>query len=65
MMEAPCPGMCWLYIAGGMIANRALIDYEKLEHVGDGILGSIVTTLLHDMYPLLKVGPSTVRHLGS
>jgi len=36
------------------------MDYEKLEHVGDAILGSIVTTLLHDLYPLIGPGTATV-----
>lgn len=39
-----------------------MIDYEKLEHVGDAILGSIVTTLLHDFFPNIGPGPATVSY---
>lgn len=37
-------------------------DYEKLEHVGDGILGALVTLLLQDLYPQLPPGTATVRN---
>ncbi|KAK4685194.1 hypothetical protein P7C73_g4963, partial [Tremellales sp. Uapishka_1] len=33
-------------------------DYEKLEHVGDSLLGCIVVDLLHDLFPGLKQGPA-------
>ena len=34
---------------------------QRLEHVGDQVLGLIVTDLLQSEYPYLRVGPSTVR----
>ena len=34
-------------------------DNEKYEHLGDTVLGLVVTGLLLDMYPCLRVGPST------
>ncbi|KAJ7083002.1 ribonuclease III domain-containing protein [Mycena epipterygia] len=34
-------------------------DNEKLEHLGDSVLGLVVTTLMGEMYPGLRVGPST------
>ncbi|KAI9467132.1 ribonuclease III [Lactarius psammicola] len=34
-------------------------DNEQLEHVGDQVLGLIVTDLLQKMFPFLRVGPST------
>ena len=34
--------------------------YEKLEHVGDSILGMIVTTWLHETRPLLTCGTASV-----
>ncbi|KAJ3812017.1 ribonuclease III [Lentinula aff. lateritia] len=34
-------------------------DNEKLEHVGDTVLSLVVTTLMNEMYPTLRVGPST------
>lgn len=34
-------------------------DNQKLEHVGDGLIGTVVTLLLHDMYPGLRHGPAT------
>ncbi|ORY29150.1 ribonuclease III domain-containing protein [Naematelia encephala] len=37
-----------------------LLDNEKLEHVGDGLLGAVVTVLLHDLFPNLKHGPATM-----
>ncbi|KAH0840165.1 ribonuclease III [Lanmaoa asiatica] len=36
-------------------------DNEKFEHLGDTVLGLIVTGLLLNMYPGLRVGPATVR----
>jgi dsRNA-specific ribonuclease len=38
-------------------------DNEKYEHLGDTVLGLVVTGLLLDMYPCLRVGPSTASHL--
>lgn len=34
-------------------------DNEKYEHLGDTVLGLVVTSLLLEMYPCLRVGPST------
>lgn len=34
-------------------------DNEKYEHLGDTVLGLVVTTQLLQMYPGLRVGPST------
>ncbi|WVR09214.1 hypothetical protein IAU60_006276 [Kwoniella sp. DSM 27419] len=34
-------------------------DNEKLEHVGDSILGTAVTLLLHDLYPTMNPGTAT------
>ncbi|KAF8511252.1 ribonuclease III, partial [Hysterangium stoloniferum] len=34
-------------------------DNEKLEHLGDSVLGLCVTTLIRDMYPHIRVGPAT------
>jgi ribonuclease-3 len=34
-------------------------DNEQLEHVGDQVLGLIVTDLLQKNFPFLRVGPST------
>lgn len=51
--------------------GKNIVDYEKLEHVGDAILGSIVTVLLHDLFPQLQPGPASVstalsdQHSGS
>ncbi|KAF9480724.1 ribonuclease III [Pholiota conissans] len=34
-------------------------DNEKYEHLGDTVLGLVITSLLIDMFPGLRVGPST------
>ncbi|KAJ7739926.1 ribonuclease III domain-containing protein [Mycena metata] len=34
-------------------------DNEKFEHLGDSVLGLVVTSLMLEMYPGLRVGPST------
>ncbi|KAL1754771.1 ribonuclease III domain-containing protein [Schizophyllum commune] len=34
-------------------------DNEKFEHLGDTVLGLVVTTQIQQMYPGLRVGPST------
>jgi hypothetical protein len=36
------------------------LDYEKLEHVGDSILGMVVTTWLHELKPRLTCGRASV-----
>jgi ribonuclease-3 len=38
--------------------------YEKLEHVGDSILGMVVTTWLHETKPRLTCGTATVSDVG-
>jgi ribonuclease-3 len=38
-------------------------DYEKLEHVGDSILGMVVTTWLHELKPNLTCGTASVSQL--
>lgn len=43
-----------------IVGNGTVHDYEKLEHVGDSILNSLVTTLLNDLYPQLPPGAATV-----
>ncbi|KLT44472.1 ribonuclease III [Cutaneotrichosporon oleaginosum] len=35
-------------------------DYEKLEHIGDSVLGTLVTLLLQDLYPNLPAGSTTM-----
>ncbi|KAH9077049.1 ribonuclease III [Lactarius deliciosus] len=40
-------------------------DNEQLEHVGDQVLGLIVTDLLQKMFPFLRVGPSTRRAIST
>jgi hypothetical protein len=39
------------------------LDYEKLEHVGDSILGMVVTTWLHELKPRLTCGRASVSYL--
>jgi len=34
----------------------------RFEHLGDTVLSLVVTNLLLEMYPNLRVGPSTVRY---
>ncbi|KAF5320911.1 hypothetical protein D9619_000729 [Psilocybe cf. subviscida] len=34
-------------------------DNERLEHLGDTVLGLAITTLLTEKYPFLRVGPAT------
>ncbi|KAJ3734970.1 ribonuclease III domain-containing protein [Lentinula guzmanii] len=34
-------------------------DNEKLEHLGDAVIAIVVTTLMIEMFPNLRVGPST------
>ena len=40
-----------------------LTAYARFEHLGDTVLGLVVTTQIQQMYPGLRVGPSTVRPL--
>lgn len=47
------------------VCVMAVLDPNMLcrfEHLGDTVLGLVVTSLLLEMYPNLRVGPSTVRH---
>ncbi|KZT71545.1 ribonuclease III [Daedalea quercina L-15889] len=34
-------------------------DNEKYEHLGDSVLSMVVTELINDIYPYIRVGPST------
>ncbi|PCH40934.1 ribonuclease III [Wolfiporia cocos MD-104 SS10] len=34
-------------------------DNEKLEHLGDSVLSLVVTSLMREEFPLVRVGPST------
>ncbi|GAA5929083.1 hypothetical protein JCM1841_005135 [Sporobolomyces salmonicolor] len=36
--------------------GESVTDYERLEHVGDALLGAEVTLLIHERYPSLVVG---------
>ncbi|RXK37149.1 hypothetical protein M231_05601 [Tremella mesenterica] len=38
----------------------AMEDNQKLEHVGDALLGTVITCLLHELFPKLRQGPATV-----
>ncbi|THH16410.1 hypothetical protein EW146_g4225 [Bondarzewia mesenterica] len=38
-------------------------DNEVLEHLGDQVLGLVVTELIYDLFPHLRVGPSTLRQI--
>ncbi|GAA5900640.1 hypothetical protein JCM8208_000554 [Rhodotorula glutinis] len=37
-------------------AGHPLQDYERLEHVGDALLGAEITLMVHEAYPRLVVG---------
>ncbi|GAA5981279.1 hypothetical protein JCM11641_005631 [Rhodosporidiobolus odoratus] len=39
--------------------GEGAMDYERLEHVGDALLGAEVTLLIHERYPRLTVGART------
>ncbi|ORX38928.1 ribonuclease III domain-containing protein [Kockovaella imperatae] len=43
-----------------LTSGAADLDNEKLEHVGDGILGAFITFLLNELYPDLVVGSATL-----
>ncbi|GAA5841938.1 hypothetical protein JCM9279_003162 [Rhodotorula babjevae] len=36
--------------------GHSVVDYERLEHVGDALLGAEVTLMVHEAYPRLVVG---------
>ncbi|WVF68965.1 hypothetical protein IAT40_003739 [Kwoniella sp. CBS 6097] len=36
------------------------VDYERLEHVGDGLLESIASGLIQDLYPWLRQGGAAI-----
>lgn len=40
--------------------NVGLTDRNRFEHLGDTVLGFVVTALMLEMYPGLRVGPATV-----
>ncbi|GAA6003597.1 hypothetical protein JCM10207_003499 [Rhodosporidiobolus poonsookiae] len=40
--------------------GEEVTDYERLEHVGDALLGAEVTLLVHELYPRLTAGIRTV-----
>ncbi|WWC70904.1 uncharacterized protein I206_104856 [Kwoniella pini CBS 10737] len=40
--------------------HEKAVDYEKLEHVGDGLLESIASGLINDMYPWLRQGGAAI-----
>lgn len=43
--------------------NQTLIPLTySLEHLGDTVLNMVITNYLQQVYPYLRVGPSTVRH---
>jgi hypothetical protein len=46
--------------AGG---ERSADTCDRLELLGDAALNLVVTTLLRELYPHLRVGPSTVCRL--
>lgn len=52
------------FVAAPDIINAEL-ESDRLagryEHLGDTVLGLAVTSLMLEMYPCLRVGPSTVR----
>ncbi|PRQ78189.1 hypothetical protein AAT19DRAFT_9257 [Rhodotorula toruloides] len=37
-----------------------VLDYERLEHVGDALLGAEVTLLVHKLFPRLVIGIRTL-----
>lgn len=40
--------------------HEEIADYERLEHVGDAILGAEVSLIIHETYPRLVVGLRSV-----
>ena len=45
----------------GTLWFRALLTSDcSIEHLGDSVLGLVVTDLLRDTFPFLRVGPTTV-----
>lgn len=49
---------------GGLIYDLSIV-IRRFEHLGDTVLGLVVTALMLEMYPGLRVGPSTVRFFVS
>ena len=40
---------------------RAMLTFDRsFEHLGDSVLGLVVTDLLRDTFPYLRVGPTAV-----
>ena len=45
----------------GPLQFRAMLTFDRsFEHLGDSVLGLVVTDLLRDTFPYLRVGPTTV-----
>jgi hypothetical protein len=44
--------------------SRTHESSHRLEHLGDTVLNMVITNYLQKVYPLLRVGPSTVRLLA-
>jgi dsRNA-specific ribonuclease len=50
--------------------DTILLDYlaevsVRLAHIGDQVFGLVVTDLIQDLYPYLRVGHASVRHCQS
>lgn len=41
------------------VGERKTIDYQRLEFVGDSVLGTVIATLSYQHYPNLQEGPLT------
>jgi hypothetical protein len=61
MILAQTTRSSWLHL----ISDTRELESDRLggryEHLGDTVLGLAVTSLMLEMYPGLRVGPSTVR----
>ncbi|WVQ96480.1 hypothetical protein IAU59_003585 [Kwoniella sp. CBS 9459] len=47
-----------MFLTDGQAGN----DYEKLEHVGDALLGAAVKTMLHEQYPNFRQGTASTTY---
>ncbi|WVW84834.1 hypothetical protein I302_106869 [Kwoniella bestiolae CBS 10118] len=46
-----------------LIKEDRVLDYEKLEHIGDALLEAIAVTLLHELFPNFRQGSASImRH---